>query len=316
MNPKVISGIITVVIVVLIALFLSAYTVNEDKQVIITQFGKPVGEPVIKAGIHFRVPFIQTVNTFDKRFLEWDGDPNQVPTSDKRFIWVDTTARWRISDPLLFFQRLRDERGAQSRLDDILDGEVRNAVANHKLVELVRTTNREFAQTDDEVEISEDDEIFQQIEVGRERIREEILTSASQRTHDLGIEILDFRIKRLNYVEEVREKVYDRMISERRRVADKYRSEGQGEASRIMGRKDRDLKKIQSEGYRRYQEITGAADSVAARVYAEAYDRTPQSREFYEFIKSMETLEATLDKESALLLSTKGDLYRYLQNQK
>jgi membrane protease subunit HflC len=230
--------------------------------VIITQFGKPVGDPINTPGLKFKIPFIQNANIFEKRFLEWDGDPNQVPTKDKRFIWVDTYARWRITDPLLFFQRLRDERGAQSRLDDILDGETRTAIANHNLVEIVRSTNREFVRDE---EIIEEDEavIFSTIEIGRNQITREILGAASERIQDLGIELLDLRFKRINYVQEVREKVYDRMITERKRIADKYRSEGQGEASKILGEKERELKRITSEAFRKSEEIIGKADAKA-----------------------------------------------------
>lgn len=239
----------TVLLVVLLAALVllgqTAYTVSETEQVIITRLGEPVGDPVVQAGLHFKVPFIERINVFEKRFLEWDGNPNQVPTKDKRFIWVDTYARWRIVDPLLFFQRLRDERGAQSRLDDILDGETRNAVAQHDLIELVRSTNRN--PEDVPIESEEESVILDTIAQGRQEITREILTTAQSRTADLGIEILDLRFKRINYVEEVQQDVFARMIAERQRIAQQFRSEGQGEAARIDGERERELAQIVSE---------------------------------------------------------------------
>jgi membrane protease subunit HflC len=301
-------------ILLLIIIFSSAYIIKETEQVIITQFGEPIGDPVINPGVHFKLPIIQNANFFEKRFLEWDGDPNQIPTKDKKFIWVDTYARWRIIDPLKFFQRLRDERGAHSRLDDILDGETRTAVANHHLVELVRSTNREFQKDIEEIE-GEETEIFQTIEFGREKITREILEAASERVSDLGIELLDLRLKRIDYVEEVRVKVYERMITERKRIADKYRSEGQGEASKILGEKERELKRITSEATRTSQEIKGKADAEATRIYARAYDRNSETREFYRFLKTMETYESTFDKNDWLILSSESDFYKYMKNQ-
>jgi membrane protease subunit HflC len=286
------------------------YVVQEPQQVIITQFGKPVGDPVDQPGLHAKIPFMQKIHRFDKRFLEWDGDPNQLPTKDKRFIWVDTYARWRISDPLLFFQRLRDERGAQTRLDDILDGETRNAIANHALVELVRSTNR----TPEASELQDADEvILAQITSGREQIRAEILSKAQTRTSDLGIEILDVQFKRINYVEEVRQKVYERMVAERRRIADRFRSEGEGEASRIRGEKSRDLLAIQSEAYRQAREIMGTSDARATAIYADAYDMSVDSRAFYEFLKTMEIYKTTIDSGTSLILSTDGEFYQFLK---
>jgi membrane protease subunit HflC len=282
------------------------YVVNEAEQVVITQFGKPVGDPVTSPGLKVKLPFLQKANYFEKRFLEWDGDPNQVPTQDKRFIWVDTYARWRITDPLLFFQRLRDERGAQSRLDDILDGETRNTVAKHLLIEVVRSSNRPFP--DDE--IVEKDVSFQEVEFGRAALETEVFDTASARTADLGIEILAFRFKRINYVEEVRTEVYARMISERQRIAEQYRSEGAGEAARINGDKERELKAITSEAYRQSQEIRGRADAEAADIYARAYNKDP---EFYRFLKTMEVYRTTLDDETTFLLSTDGEFLRYLK---
>ncbi len=296
-------------IVVFILVVDAFYIVNEAEQVIITQFGEPVGDPIITPGLKVKVPIIQKVHRFDKRFLEWDGDANELPTRDKRFIWVDTYARWRISDPLKFFQRLRDERGAQTRLDDILDGETRNAIANHDLVEVIRSTNRTVAADSSSLDEAG---VLEHIEVGRDKIRMAVLERAQKRTEDLGIEILDVQFKRINYVEEVRRKVYERMIAERRRIADRFRSEGEGEASRIRGEKEKELKRIRSEAYRRAQEIMGQADARATAIYAGAYDRSDAARELYAFLKTLEAYKASIDEKTTLVLSTEGDFFKYL----
>jgi membrane protease subunit HflC len=255
-----------------------------------------------------KLPFIQKANYFDNRFLEWDGDPNEVPTRDKRFIHVDSYARWRITDPLKYFQRLRSEQGAQSRLDDILDGETRNVIANHDLIEVVRSSNREFAVSPEEIGGSAPDS-NETIQQGRGMLALEVLRTAQARTEDLGIEILDFRFKRLNYVEEVRVEVYSRMISERQRIAEQFRSEGAGEAARINGEKERDLQQITSEAYRIAQEVKGRADAEAADIYAAAYSR---DAEFYRFLKTMEVLRQTLDSSTVLVLGTDSEFLRYL----
>ena len=247
MNPKTVTQLFGLVLI-LVVLSSATYQVHETNQVIITQFGQPIGEAKTEPGLHFKVPFIQKTNYFEKRFLEWDGSPNQVPTKDKRFIWVDTYARWRIVDPLRFFQRLRDERGAQSRLDDILDGETRNSVARYDLIELVRSNNRN--PDDVLVESEEEAAILEGIEMGRGKIAAEILERSALRTEDFGIELLDLRLKRINYVEEVQQDVFARMIAERQRIAEEFRSEGQGEAARIAGERDLELLRIQSEAYR------------------------------------------------------------------
>jgi len=309
-KPIILAGVVILILIVAVS---SAYTIREIEQVIITQFGKPIGDPITSPGIHFKIPLIQEANFFEKRFLEWDGDPNQVPTKDKRFIWVDTYARWRIKDPLLFFQRVRDERGAQSRLDDILDGETRNAIAKHLLVEVVRSTNR-VPELPDDVIAGEIAATLQQIKYGREVITRSIIANAAPRTLELGIELLDLRLKRINYVEEVQKKIYERMITERKRIADKFRSEGQGEASKILGNKERELKKIQSGAYKIAQEIIGKADAEATTIYAQAYNQSPESREFYNFIKTMETYKTTLSEKDWLVLSTKGEFLKYLNN--
>ncbi|MCE2543873.1 MAG: protease modulator HflC [Acidobacteria bacterium] len=295
-------------IALLVVLNQTLYTVGETEQVILTQFGEPVGEPVVEPGLHVKVPFIQRPNYFEKRFLEWDGSPNQVPTRDKRFIWVDTYARWRITDPLLFFQRLRDERGAQSRLDDILDGETRNAVARHDLIELVRSTNRD--PDDVPIESEEEAVILESIERGRQEITRSILETASGRTADLGIELLDLRLKRINYVEEVQQDVFARMIAERQRIAEQFRSEGQGESARIDGERERELAQIQSEAYRQAEELRGVADAAATSIYADSYGRDPG---FYAFTKSMETYEQTMDPNTYFILGTDSELLQFLE---
>ena len=286
----------------------SVYTVSEVNQAIITQFGEPVGEPVTEPGLHFKLPFIQTANMFEKRFLEWDGYPNQVPTRDRRFIWVDTYARWRIADPLLFFQRLRDERGAQSRLDDILDGETRNAVASHDLIEIVRTSNREPTRIG--VATDEGDERLEPIMTGREAITREILEAAAAAVSELGIELLDLQFKRINYIADVQQDVFARMIAERQRIAEEFRSEGQGESARIQGERERDLARIQSEAFRAAEGLRGDADAEATQIYAEAYGRDAA---FYAFTKSLETYERTMDPSTFFILGTDSELLRFLE---
>lgn len=302
-------AILIIVILILAALSGGLFIVDETQQVILTQFGRPVGEAITEPGVHFKVPFIQTAHFFDKRFLEWDGDENQIPTKDKVFIGVDTYARWRIVDPLLFYQRLRNEIQAQSRLDDIIDGATRDAVANNDLLQVVRSTNREvtvdptMAESDLEAELTP-------IDKGRAAIMDEIRDVSATRSKDLGIEVIDVRFKRINYNDDVRQNVYDRMIAERTRIAQRFRSEGQGESARIRGEKERDLQQITSEAYRKAQEIQGKADAQATAVYAEAYGRDPR---FYEFLKTMESYPDAFDKDSWLILSTEGEFMRYLQ---
>lgn len=284
------------------------YIIDETESAVVTQFGKPVGVAVTDPGLKFKVPFVQKVNRFEKRFLEWDGEPNQIPTRDKRFIWVDTTARWRISDPLLFFQRLRDERGAQSRLDDILDGATRNTIAKHNLLQLVRSSNR-TAETSTETGGNQDK--LTKIEAGRDELAAEVLAAGVAGSADLGIEILDFRFKRINYVEEVRKEVYTRMISERNRIAEQYRSEGHGEAARIAGEQERELKIISSEAYRTATEIKGKADAAAADIYADAYNRDP---EVYAFLKTMELYRTSFDENTEAILQTDGEFLRFFDD--
>ena len=300
--------LIVVLLAALVLLNQTAYTVSETEQVIVTQFGELVGDPVVTPGLHFKIPFIQLTHVFEKRFLEWDGIPNQVPTKDKRFIRVDTYARWRIADPRQFFLRVNNELGARSRLDDILDGETRNSVARHNLIELVRSTNRN--PEDVQLESEEESVILNRIERGRHDVALEILQAATGRTVDLGIEILDIRFKRINYVEEVQQDVFARMIAERQRIAQQFRSEGQGEAARIDGERERELSQIQSEAYREAEVLRGEADAEVTRVYAEAYERDP---EFYAFTKSLETYEVTMDPSTVFILGTDSELLRFLR---
>jgi modulator of FtsH protease HflC len=288
------------------------YTISETEQVIITQFGEPIGAPHTDPGLHVKVPFIQQANTFDKRWLEWDGDPNQIPTRDKKYIWVDTYSRWRVVDPLKFFQSVHDERGAQSRLDDIVDGETRNVIANHDLIEVVRITNRKFTESE-EISDLEGGTAAVAISVGRDGITRQILQKASAITHNFGIELKDVQIKRIGYVTDVQQKVYERMISERRRIAERSRSEGLGKSAEIRGQKERELKGIQSEAYKKAQELMGKADATASRIYADAYSRDP---EFYQFLKTMETYRNTMNADSTLLLSTESDFFKYLTRAK
>lgn len=305
-------------------LFSSIYTVDEVEQVIITQFGKPVGEPVVEAGLKFKIPFIQEVNPIDKRVLEWDGAPSDMPTKDKLYISVDLFARWRIVDPLQYFLRLRDERSAQSRLDDILGSETRNAVAKHELIEIIRTSKDRMPLIDtvlgDAVLSSTDQEsnmgALVPIEKGRKLVEREILTAAAEKVGVFGIELLDIRFKRINYNESVRPKIYDRMISERRQIAERFLSEGNGEAARIRGNRVRDLNKIQSEAYRKVEEIRGLADAKATEIYARAYNRSPQSVEFYEFTRTMASYPAIIGESTTIVLSTDSDLFKYLKGMK
>ncbi len=307
----------------------SIYTVDEVEQVIITQFGKPVGEPVVDAGLKFKIPFIQEVNPIDKRVLEWDGPPSDMPTKDKLYISVDLFARWRIVDPLQYFLRLRDERSAQSRLDDILGSETRNAVAKHELIEIIRTTKgreplldsgaigtSDLLLTASSPEQKSDVGTLVPIEKGRQLVEQEIFTAAAEKVGVFGIELLDIRFKRINYNESVRPKIYDRMISERRQIAERFLSEGNGEAARIRGNRVRDLNKIQSEAYRKVEEIRGLADAKAADIYARAYNQSPQSVEFYEFTRTMASYPAMISDSTTLVLSTDSDLFKFLKGMK
>ena len=292
------------------------YTVSEVEQVIITQFGKPVGDPVTTAGLKVKIPFIQNVNAIDKRVLEWDGNPSDMPTKDKLYISVDLFARWRITDPLQYFLRLRDERSAQSRLDDILGSETRNAVAKHELIEIIRTTKDRVPLRDTlltEAEREQHIGSLVPIQKGRKLVEQEIFSAAAEKVRVFGIELLDIRFKRINYNESVRPKIYDRMISERRQIAERFLSEGNGEAARIRGNRVRDLNKIQSEAYRQVEEIRGVADAKATEIYAGAYNQSPESVSFYEFTRTMQAYKTIIAANTTLVLSTNSDLFKFLK---
>ena len=298
------------IVVVILLLLNSLYVLDERDQVIITQFGDPVGNAITKAGLHLKIPFIQKVNTFEKRILEWDGDPKQIPTSDKRYIWLDTFSRWQIIDPLKFFQTTRNETYAHSRLDDIISGSTRDVVSSNSLIELVRNTDREMTFTEGYQSNSAEDIIGGEINIGRRNIAKNIFTVSDSLVAEYGIKLIDVKIKRINYVEEVRQKVYERMISERNKIAAKYRSEGQGTSAEILGKTQRELDQIQSEAYETSQEIIGKADADAIKIYARAYNRDP---EFYEFLKTLETYEKTVDEKNTMIMSTDSDYYKYFK---
>lgn len=303
--------------VVLVTLSGAMYTVKETQQVIITQFGKPVGEPITAAGLHFKTPFIQEVHTIDKQILEWDGQRTEMPTRDKLYISVDTYGRWRITQPLEYFRRLRDERSAQSRLDDILGSETRNAIAKHDLIEVIRTSKDRVPIEDETLaEIAERGAgkigVLHPIRKGRKLIEQEIQAAARAKLAEFGIELLDVRFKRINYNPSVVDKIYERMISERRQIASRFRSEGEGEAAKIMGNRQRDLSVIESEAYLKVQEIQGVADAKATEIYANAYGQSPAARELYGFLKTMDTYRKVLDEDSTVIFSTGGEIFRLL----
>lgn len=303
-----------VVAVFLIILAGSCYTVDQTEQVIITQFGKPVGEPIAEPGLHFKSPFIQDVNRIDKRFLEWDGASAAIPTRDKTYILVDSFARWRIEDPKTYFVRLHDERSAQSRLEDILGSETRNAIAKHDLIEIVRTNKDRKPQRDETLKDGIGTiGVLPPIEFGRLKIEREIKENAKGKLGEFGISLLDFRIKRVNYNPEVLDRIYQRMISERMQIAQRFRSEGEGESARIAGQRERDLNEIQSKAYWQVQKIRGEADAKAMEIYARAYTQNPQAAEFYSFLKTMETYRKIFTKETTMVLSTDSDLFNLLK---
>ncbi len=309
--------IVPLAILLLFAVLGSFYAVDQTEQVIITQFGKPVGDPITEPGLHFKLPLVQTISRIDKRFLEWDGAPVAIPTRDKTYIHVDTFARWRISDPKTYFVRLHDERSAQSRLEDILGSETRNAIAKHDLIEIVRTDKNRKPLRDENLKNVPTGVgtigVLPSIQFGRLKIEEEIKAAAAAKLAEFGIELLDLRLKRVNYNPDVLDRIYQRMISERRQIAQRFRSEGEGEAARIAGQKERDLNEIQSTAYRQVQQIRGQADAKATEIYAHAYTQNPQAAEFYAFLKSMETYRKILTKDSTLVLSTDSDLFGLLK---
>jgi modulator of FtsH protease HflC len=309
------KGLIALIVIILLVLIGNPfYTLQEGRQAVITQFGDPVGDPITTAGLKLKIPFIQKVNTFEKRVMEWDGDPNQIPTKDKRYIKIDTTARWRIIDALKFFQSVYDETGAHARLDDVVDAAVRDVITSHNLVEIVRSSNRII---DDFDKIKEDGKLFikesqlERVEKGRSQLRELIITNAKAGLRSqFGIELLDVRIKRLNYVEEVQRKVYDRMISERKRAAEEYRSEGRGAQAEIGGKTEKELKQIRSQAYKKAQKIQGKADAKATKIYANAYSKDP---DFYAFLQTLKTYKTTIDSNTTLILTTDAEYFKYLQ---
>jgi len=302
--------LVPVLLFALFVVFSAVYTVNETEQVILVQFGRPVPGLVKQPGLHVKIPLIQVVHRFDKRWLEYDGDATEIPTRDKKYIWVDTYARWRIADPLRFYQAVHDERGAQSRLDDIVDGETRNAVASYDLIEIVRSSNRAFQATE-ELEGIGAAEAMAKIGAGRSKIAQVILDKAAKITPEFGIELVDVRFKRINYVETVQQKVFERMISERKRIAERSRSEGQGRAAEIRGQKERDVLAASSVGYRTAQELKGAADGKATTIYARAFGKDP---EFYQFWGSMEALENSVDANTWLVLTTDSELLQFIKS--
>src|SRR5438445_10609466 len=294
----------------------SVYTVSEVEQAIVTEFGRPVGDPVTTAGLKVKVPFIQNVNFIDKRVLEWDGNPYDMPTKDKLYVSVDLFARWRIVDPLQYFLRLRDERSAQSRLDDILGSETRNAVAKHELIEIIRTTKDRVPLRDTVLAGAgpeQDVGSLVPIQKGRKVVEQQIFAAAAEKVRVFGIELLDIRFKRINYNESVRPKIYDRMISERRQIAERFLSEGNGKAARIRGNRVRDLNKIQSEAYRQVEQIRGLADAKATEIYAKAYNQSPQAVAFYEFTRTMQSYKSIIGENTTLVLSTGSDLFKFLK---
>ena len=314
---KIISYITVLTLVVGFLVISGAlYTIDETQQVVITQFGEPMGRPMTQAGLHFKVPFIQQANYFEKRILEWDGNPNQIPTKDKKYIWVDTTARWKIVDSLKFLQSVSNETGAHARLDDIIDSATRDSITSHNLVEIVRNTNRIIDEKPEGMDGDSSDQIsadIEQIELGRDAITRDIVQEAAIIVPQYGIELIDVRVKRINYVSDVQKKVFERMISERKRAAEKYRSEGQGKKAEIEGQTGKELKEISSEAYKVAEEIKGNADAEAISIYADAYNRDP---EFYSFLKTLDTYKNTIDKDTTIILTTDSEYLDYLKNSK
>jgi membrane protease subunit HflC len=297
--------------IIVFVIYSAAYSVDETEQVVITQFGRIVGDPKTDPGLKFKIPFIQKANYFNKNLLEWDGDPGQVPTLDKTFIWVDTFARWKIVDPVKFFQTVNNRFNAVGKLNDIIDPAVRNFITSHHLIEAVRKSNRELDTAEIGVEeSSRKTRVTYSIAVGRQKISQGILEQAQPKLTPFGIELVDVKIKRINYVEEVRKSVYGRMIAERNQIAEKFRSEGKGEAQKILGNKERDLQEIESEAFKRAQKIKGSADAEATILYAEAYGKDP---EFYSFVQTLEIYREALDKDSSLILSTDSEFLKYLK---
>ena len=314
-STKILIPLIVIVVIAVPFVFGMFYIVYEGEQVVITEFGRPVGQPVVTAGLKVKTPFIQQVHRFEKRVLEWDGSPNQIPTKDKKFIWLDTTARWRIKDALKFYQALGTEQFAQSRLDDVIDSAARDLVTAQLLIEVVRDSNRVLTLDMEALEEEEGQtgDPLEEIQIGREQITRRILEKVQETVPQFGIELVDVRVKRINYVDEVRKKVFDRMISERQRISEKYKSEGEGEAADIMGQKQKELERIQSEAYKEAEQIKGDADAQAIQIYAEAHGQDP---EFFAFIQTLETYRQTTGESTKLILTTDSDFYGYLKSNK
>ena len=306
------TAIIAVSVFIVAVLYSGLYTLEEGRQAIVVQFGRPVGETVTEAGLHMKLPFVQEVREFEKRLLVWDGDPNQVPTKGREFIWVDTTARWRIADAKKFLENVASEAGAQNRLNDILDSVVRDQVSSSELVELVRSASWKVPEDEvlKEVPKEREEELKREIARGREEITRTVLAEARKIIPQYGIELVDVRIKRLDYVESVREKVYERMISERKRIAAQFRSEGEGRSAEILGTMEKELRRIRSTAYRRVQEIQGKADADATRIYGVAYNKNP---EFYSFLRTLESYKEKTNKNSVMILTTDSDFYQYVK---
>ena len=303
-----------IIVAALLVVSGALYIIDETKQVVITQFGRPIGKPITEAGLHFKMPFINQANYFDRWILEWDGEPNQIPTKDKRYIWVDTTARWKIVDALKFLQSVGNEIGAHARLDDVIDSATRDSITGFNLVEAVRNTNRiieEGPDITDEDRMGQAEEELEKIEIGREALTRGILKEASKIVPQYGIELIDVRVKRINYVSDVQKKVFERMISERKRAAERYRSEGQGKKAEIDGRRGKELNQIRSEAYKVAEEIKGKADAEAIDIYANAYNRDP---EFYSFVKTLETYKNTIDDKTTVILTTDSEYLQYLKD--
>jgi membrane protease subunit HflC len=315
-NTAILAALIAVAIFLFLVLSGAFYTVDQTEQVIITQFGQPVGNPITEPGLHFKLPFVQSVNVLEKRFLEWDGPPVAIPTRDKTYIHVDTFARWRIDDPKTYFVRLHDERSAQSRLEDILGSETRNSIAKHDLIEIVRTDKNREPIRDETLKGGATGTlgVLPPIYFGRQKIEEEIKTAAAQKLGEFGITVLDFRIKRVNYNPDVLDRIYQRMISERLQIAQRFRSEGEGESARIAGQRERDINEIQSNAYRQVQQIRGESDAKATEIYARAYTQNPQAAEFYAFVKTLEIYHKIFTKDSTLVLSTDSDIFALIKH--
>ncbi len=305
--------VVIIVLPLVIIAYATFYTIQEGQQAVIVQFGRPVGDTITDPGLHVKIPFIQQVRLFDKRLLIWDGDPNQIPTKGREFIWVDTTARWRIVDARKFLENVASETGALSRLNDIIDSVVRDQVSSSELVELVRSTTWEVPNQEvlEEVPTEREEELKKEITRGREEITRTILAEAGRVIPQYGIELVDVRIKRLDYVESVREKVYARMISERQRIAAQFRSEGEGRSAEILGEMEKELRRIRSTAYRQVQEINGKADAEATRIYGQAFGQDP---EFFAFLRTLETYRDKQNKNSVLIMTTDSDFYKYIKN--